>query len=110
MAFVGIIMNYDLESKLSGNALQVTTYRIYNVASCDPRNPLRTAASGVDAESASGWGPEADGAVDEVGLLQHTTHKPKKCLHFWWCIGGGKLRLTALPRGVLPELLVLLVS
>ena len=57
-----------LNSKLSSSALQVTTYRIYNVASSDPRNPLRTAGSGVDVESASSWGPEAEGAVDEVSL------------------------------------------
>lgn len=53
----------------------MTTYRIYNVASSDPRNPLRTAGSGVDAESASGWGPEAEGAVDEVGLQQRMVCK-----------------------------------
>ena len=54
----------------------MTTYRIYNVASSDPRNPLRTAGSGVDAESSSGWGPEADSAVDEVTLQQHLVCKP----------------------------------
>ena len=58
-------------SMLSSSAPQVTTYRIYNVVSSDPQNPLRTASSGVDADSASGWGPEAEGAVDEVSLLQH---------------------------------------
>ena len=80
------------KSNLSSSALQVTTYRIYNVASSDPRNPLRTAGSGVDAESSSGWGPEADGAVDEVGLQQHLVCKPS-CVTSWAVLHGGAMQL-----------------
>ncbi|KAK9822810.1 hypothetical protein WJX81_001964 [Elliptochloris bilobata] len=42
----------------------VTTYRICNVASGDPRNPLRTAAS-ADGGASPGWENDAGTAVDE---------------------------------------------
>lgn len=61
---------------LTGGAAQVTTYRIYNVASGDPRNPLRTGNSGADGGAAPGWGSDGDAVDGDADEVQHSRLTP----------------------------------
>ena len=57
---------------LTRGAAQVTTYRIYNVASGDARNPLRTANSSADGGTAPGWGSDGDAVDGDADEVQHS--------------------------------------
>jgi len=86
-------------------AAQVTTYRIFNIVSSDPRNPLRTANSGVGEGAAAGWGGEgaaAEGAGTEVRAQprgsQVWAHRPLSKLHTHLAAGSPKFCSTVRSR------------